>query len=243
MAKVLVTGAAGAVGQPVCHELLARGHEVVAFDLVAVPGHPDAILGNVADPKAVDRAMAGVAAVVHLAAEPNDAPFEQLVEPNVLGLYQVMNAARAHAVRRVVLASTIQVLGKRRDPTQPAGVGEATPANHYALTKVWAEVMGEMYARRFAMSVVCVRIAWMVRNRVEACRMSELGRPDLYLSPGDAGRFFALAVEAKGLDFAVVYAASHGGERLWDMEPSRRLLGYEPKDRWPSGLPFEVRDQ
>ena len=70
--------------------------------------------------------------------------------------------------------------------------------------------------------------------------MVELNRPDLYLSPGDAACCFAQAVEATGIDFAVVYAASRGGERLFDMEPTRRLLGFEPKDQWPSGLPFEV---
>lgn len=240
MTRVLVTGAAGAIGQPVCRELSARGHEVVAFDRVSVAGYPDAVLGNIADAEAVDRAMKGVGAVVHLAAEPNDAPFDQLVEPNVLGLYQVMNAARAHAVRRVVLASTIQVLGWRRDTTVPASVTDAAPMNHYALTKVWAEAMGAMYARKHGISVICVRVAWMVRNPIEARKMVELNRPDLYLSPGDAARCFALAVEANGSEFAVVYAASRGGEKLYDMEPTRSLIGYEPRDQWPSGLPFEV---
>lgn len=240
MARVLVTGAAGAIGQPVCRELSARGHEVVAFDRLAVPGYPGAILGNIADRAAVDRAVAGVEAIVHLAAEPNDAPFEQLVEPNVLGLFQVMDAAREHGVRRVVLASTIQVLPRPRNETAPASVTETAPMNHYALTKVWAEAMGAMYARKHAISVVSIRVAWMVRNLTEARKMVELNRPDLYLSPGDAACCFAQAVEATGIDFAVVYAASRGGERLFDMEPTRRLLGFEPKDQWPSGLPFEV---
>ena len=240
MAKVLVTGAAGAIGQPVCRELLQRGHEVVAFDRVRASVASSAICGNIADPEAIDGAMSGVEALVHLAAEPNDAPFEQLLEPNVIGLYHVMNAARAHAVRRIVLASSIQVLGYRNGATTPASVNETAPVNHYALTKVWAEDLGAMYARKFGLSVLCVRVAWMVRNVVEARKMVELDRPDLYLSHGDAGRFFALAVEATNIDFAVVYAASRGGERLYDMESARRLLGYEPRDRWPHGLPFEL---
>lgn len=240
MARVLVTGAAGAVGRPVCRELIRRGHEVVAFDQREVLGSPQLIHGNVADRAAVDSAMRDVDSVVHLAAQPHDVAFEQLVEPNVLGLYQVMASAREHHVRRVILASSIQVLGKRRDPTRPAGTDEASPSNHYALTKLWAESMGEMYARNYGLSVICVRIAWMVRDVGEAQHMNATNRPDLYLSAGDAGRFFAQAVEAPAIDFAVLYAASRGGERLYDMEPSRRLIGYVPQDRWPSGLPFEV---
>jgi uronate dehydrogenase len=241
VARVLVTGAAGAVGQPVCRELRARGHVVVAFDRQAILDHPDAIVGNIADQGSVEAAMSQVDAVVHLAAQPHDVPFEELIEPNVLGLYRVMKAAQKHAVRRVVLASSIQVLGSSRDLAAPAAAEAIAPVNHYALTKVWAESMGAMYARKYAMSVVCVRVAWMVRNLAEASLMVELNCPDLYLSQGDAGRFFAQAVEARNIDFAILYAASRGGERLYDMEPSRRLLGYEPKDRWPSGLPFEVQ--
>jgi len=213
---------------------------VIAFDKQEVPGFDRAVRGNIADKVAIDRAMSAVDTVVHLAAQAHDVAFEELIEPNVLGLYQVMNGASEHGVRRVVLASSIQVLGRRRDPTKPAGVDETSPSNHYALTKVWAESMGEMYARKFGMSVICVRIAWMVRNLTEAHKMNAMNRPDLYLSPGDAGRFFAQAVEASAVDYAVLYAASCGGERLYDMEPSRRLIGYVPQDRWPFGLPFQV---
>jgi hypothetical protein len=62
----------------------------------------------------------------------------------------------------------------------------------------------------------------------------------MYLSRNDVGRFFVRAVESEPVDFAVVYAASRGGANWFDMEPSRRLLGYEAQDRWPEGLGFEL---
>ena len=63
-------------------------------------------------------------------------------------------------------------------------------------------------------------------------------RPDVYLSPGDAGRFFACAVEAPAsIRFAVVYACSrHVRQLVYDMKPAKELLGYEPLDRWPKGV-------
>jgi uronate dehydrogenase len=139
-----------------------------------------------------------------------------------------------------VLASSIQVVGRRPDASGPVRVTDRSPGNHYALTKVWAEQMGEMYARRFGLSVLAVRIAWLVRNGEEARRMLQHVRPELYLSAHDAGRLFALAVEAKDIGFEVVYATSIGGEARFDMEPARRLLGYEAQDRWPEGLGFEL---
>ena len=59
----------------------------------------------------------------------------------------------------------------------------------------------------------------------------------MYLSPGDAGRFFAAAVEvAKLPPFAVVYACSrYVNTPLYDLAPTRELLGWEPRDQWPEG--------
>jgi uronate dehydrogenase len=194
------------------------------------------VVGDITDPSTIRDAFRDMDAVVHLAAQPVDADFSVLVGPNVIGLYEVMHAAREAAVRRVVLASSVQVLGRRPPGSGPARVDEASPGNHYGLTKLWAEQMGAMYARRFGMSVIAVRIAWFVRNSEEAAHMNEIDRPNFYLSGPDAGRFFSLAVEAEGIEFAVLYAASRGGENLWDMEPARCLIGYEARDRWPEGF-------
>jgi uronate dehydrogenase len=242
MARVLVTGSAGAIGRPVCRELGRRRYEVRGLDRVPTPELTDYVVGDIADREQVDQAMVGMDSVVHLAAEPNDADFSVLVGPNVVGLFNVMQAARHTGVRRVVLASSIQVLGRRTDASRPASVDEANPGNHYALTKLWAEQMGEMYARRFGMSVLCVRIAWMVRNTEEARHMVEIQRPNVYLSARDAGRLFALSLEATDIGFAVIYGASLGGEELFDMEPAQRLIGYQAVDRWPAGLDFEFPD-
>lgn len=237
--RILVTGAAGAVGGPVCRALLQRGHFVRGFDRLSAPFVSEQAQGELEDAGAVRAAMGGVDTLVHLAAQAHDEPFPDLVGPNVLGLFHVLDAARTARLRRVVLASSIQVLGRRRGASEPASTAEGDPGNHYGLTKLWAESMGAMYARRFGLSVLAIRIAWMVRDPAEAAKMDELSLPDLYLSARDCGQFFADAVEAEVAGFAVLYAASRGGERCFDMEPARRLIGYEARDRWPHGLGFE----
>lgn len=241
MARVLVTGAAGAIGQPVCDELLRRGHQIRALDRMRTPGVEDAVVLDLVDREGVRAAARGVDCIVHLGAHPDDADFSLLEGPNVRGLFHVLDAARQEGVKRVVLASSIQALGNWWDMSRrsPAGPRDGLPSNHYALTKVWAEHMGEMYARCYGLSVLAVRIAFMVRNPAEAERLEQKQVYDTYLSRGDAGRFFALAVEAPAFDFAVVYAVGAGGERRFDMEPARRLLGFEARDRWPEGLGFD----
>ncbi len=246
--RVLVTGSAGAVGRPVCEELIRRGHHVRGFDRHASTVLGDGVTGNVADGAAVRSAMDGIDTIVHLAANPHGSAtfMDGLLEPNVIGLFNVMDAARDLGVRRVVLASTLQVVSGLRTNDEPRGTDDAAPTNHYALTKRWAEQMGEMYARVHGLSVICGRICWMPRNPEEADRLANSKRiGGLYVSPHDVGRFFACAVEAEGIDFAILYCAGPPDEEgpHYDLEPGRRLIGYQPRDTFPAGLGFEWSGQ
>jgi uronate dehydrogenase len=244
MARVLVTGSAGAIGVPVCRELARRGHQVRGLDRVPTPELADSVVIELEDRAGVRDALRGMDHVVHLAAQPDDADFSLLAGPNVIGLFHVLDAACQERVRRVVLASSIQVIGRwwRQEQAEPLSTEAAAPMNHYALTKIWAERMGEMYARCYGLSVIVARVAFMVRNPAEARRMQEGALFDMYLSRRDVARFFALAVEAQGIDFAVLYAVGVGGEKRVDMDAARRSIGFEAQDRWPEGLGFDVPD-
>ena len=70
------------------------------------------------------------------------------------------------------------------------------PQDHYGLSKVWAESMGEMYARQYGTPVVAVRIGWCPRDTGEAIELARKGGKSAFLSHSDAGRFFTLAVES-----------------------------------------------
>ena len=242
--NVLLTGGSGAVGRPVCAFLAARGHTVRRFDRTPNGDRPPLagvqdVCADITDHPAVLRACTGIEAIVHLAATPDDAPFPELVPPNVLGVFNVLDAARQQAVPRVVLASSVQVAW-HRDSDGPRTAAHVAPTNHYALTKVWAEQMGEMYARTTAMSIVAARIGWMVRNPREALRMRELGMERHYVSPRDVGHFIGCAIEAPLSGLTVLYAIGPAGRHAYDLETPGRLIGYAPQDHFPEGLPFEV---
>ncbi|HVJ20485.1 MAG TPA: NAD(P)-dependent oxidoreductase [Polyangiaceae bacterium] len=238
---VLVTGAAGAIGVPVCAELERRGHRVRGLDRRSAEA-ADFVQADIADRQAVESAMRGIEAVVHLAAMPDDGPFDELVAANVSGLHHVLDAARRAGVRRVALASSIQVIFGRPEREDVVTAEARYPTNHYALTKLWAEQMGEMYARCYGMGVVAARIGWMVRNRREAELIMQQRALSHYVSRADTARFFAQAIEAPSVDFAVLYVLGPGGSKLVDLETARRVIGYEPRDEWPRGLPADAAD-
>ena len=239
--RVLVTGAAGAIGRPVCRALRGRGHMVRGLDRREATDADETVIGDIADGEIVREAMRDVDAVVHLAAATDDAPFmEVLLEPNVVGLFHVMDAARRQDVKRVVLASSMQVVSGKRSAGGVLTADDAEPSNHYALTKVWAERMGEMYARRYGLTVIAARIGWLPRDAADASRLAETPYGlRSYLSHADAGRFFADAVDAETAGFAILYALSRPhGAPVADLAAARRAIGYEPQDEFPAGLDY-----
>ncbi|MDQ2644830.1 MAG: NAD(P)-dependent oxidoreductase [Myxococcota bacterium] len=237
--RVLVTGASGYIGQPVCTELRARGDWVRGFDRTLQVGAvcDEFVLGDLTDPYRVAEAVRGVDAIVHLGAVPDEAPFEQLVGPNVSGVFHILDAARSNNVRRVLLASSVQAAsgapGERRADTR-------APVNHYAVTKLFAEDLGEFYARKFGLEVTAARIGWMVRNPLEARRIVELNLTGWYISRGDVSRFVHTVVHASFSGYRVVYVVGAGSAGHFDMEPAERLFGFRPAHRFPEGLPFEA---
>jgi uronate dehydrogenase len=174
-----------------------------------------------------------------MGAIPYDAPFPRLVPPNVLGLFHLLDAMRTEGVRRVVLASSIQVL--RSVEEQYTGAPHHRgPGNHYALTKVFAEEMGAMYAEHFGLEVIAARIGFMVRDQKEAGILVERRMADRYVSRGDMARFCERAVCSTFSGFAVLYAVGPDGRERFDLEAARRAIGYQPEDAWPAGLPFDL---
>jgi uronate dehydrogenase len=245
--RVLVTGSTGAIGQPLCQYLLARGHTVRGLARRPTPGLTDYVVGDLNDRDKVRQAVEGMDVVVHLGAYPNPADFiDVLLEPNVVGLYHICEAAKDLGVERLVLASTLQVVTGHSFPDRPVRIEDGPkPVNHYALTKAWAEITGDMYARVHNLSVISVRIGWLPRNPEEAKRLAEFAMgPNVFLSHNDSNRFHALCVEspkpARG-ESVILFATSKPKsiERL-DLEPARQVIGYEPQDVWPEGLPFSV---
>lgn len=243
--RVLVTGSTGAIGQPLSRYLIGRGHHVRGFARRPSPGLEDAVIGDLADRDAVRRAVEGMDTIVHLGAYPNPADFiDVLLGPNVVGLYYVCEAAVELGVRRLILASTVQVTTGHQFRDRPVTVEDGPmPVNHYALTKVWAEAAGDMYARVHNLSVISVRIGWFPRNTEECRRLaaSPFGK-DIYLSHDDSDRFLALCVESENPPpgkHEILQAASRpvGIGRL-DLERAREVIGYVPQDIWPQGLPF-----
>ena len=177
--KALVTGASGFIGSHVVDSLLAAGHEARSFDLVPSPYHSSAdvetVLGDLCDPDAVRRAVAGCDVVLHLAAV---ADVDQVTRDpaqadrvNVRGTQSLLDGVRDAGIARFVYASTIWVYG---DATGPEAVDEDTPLalpkHFYTATKIAGEMYTASYGELFDLehSILRFGIPYGPRSRPTA---------------------------------------------------------------------------
>ena len=164
--NVLVTGSAGMIGTGACRALNAQGHSVVGFDIRETPDVDESVVGDITDRDALDDAMSGVTTVVHLGAIPNEADFvEKLVPNNVIGLHHVFEAAAQSGVRRLIYASSGQVVsGHIRSGVTIRLEDGPAPVNHYGLLKLWGEQLGEMMWRQHGLSFIGIRFGYCPRT-------------------------------------------------------------------------------
>ena len=173
---VLVTGAAGRVGTAVVDHLADRPE--YAFTLLDQTPHPnrDTVIADIADIASIRPAFEGVDAVVHLAgnADPN-ASWQSVLEANVIGTANVMQAASDAEVSQVVFASTTHAIWMYWEEAAATGLEAVAdleidetapprPDTYYAVSKLFGEALGRYYVEQDIPPDRCyaVRIGWVL---------------------------------------------------------------------------------
>lgn len=169
MPTYLITGGAGFIGSNIARELVSRGEKVIVFDnlssgsmsnLADIESAITFVPGDIRDFTAITTACQGVDYVLHQAAiravvRSIDAPLE-VNEHNITGTLNVLEAARAAKVKRVVFASSSSVYGDANIEQQSESL-TPNPASPYALTKLTGEHYCRLYHELFGLSTVSLR--------------------------------------------------------------------------------------
>jgi len=179
---ILVTGGSGYVGLNVVETLARAGRETVSFDMTlpravasaelsALPGTVRAVVGDLRDAGALDRAFsaARIEAVIHTAAV-TSGPAREASDPrpvfevNVLGTIGILEAARRAGVRRVVITSSGAVYGESlyRPGTMHEDTTPVLPTTLYATSKYAAERAARRLAELWQMEIACTRLGTLL---------------------------------------------------------------------------------
>src|SRR3954451_15524520 len=218
--RVLITGARGKIGSVLRPALRGQVDELRLSDLSDVDDlvAPETSRpADLTDFDAVQRAVEGVDAVVHLGAVPDEAPFEQIAGPNLHGTYHVFEACRRFGVERIVYASSNHAPGMSPVGVPLDGSYPPRPDGLYGASKVFGEALGRMYVDRFGLSVVALRIGSFHPRPRESRELST------WLSYADGVRLVRAALTADDVGFAVVYGGSNNTRRWWAPDTEGRV--------------------
>lgn len=228
--RVVVTGASGRIGSAFVDGVDPERVEVVRADLVdGSPEHRAPFVRlDITDPVACRAACAGADAVLHLAGDPSpEADFRTSVIPvNVVGTYNVVEAAIAEGVGRVVVASSAQVVAGYPLDHQTRESDPPWPANDYGAGKAFGEALCAAASLRSDASFVSVRIGYFAERRPSP----EVSLRDrmAWLAPGDAVQLLTLALTVPLVGHHVVNGISDNAAKQLSLVRTRHLLGYRP---------------
>jgi uronate dehydrogenase len=223
---VLITGAAGGVGRAL-RDALAGKYQLRLSDLRPIkdlkPGERfmRADITRMADMLRITR---GVDAIVHLGGYSVEGPWPLIQKANIEGCYNAYEAARRNRVPRFIFPTSNHAVGfYRRDETIDHRV-YPKPDGRYGVSKVFGEALGSLYADKYGLRVLCIRIGNVNERPIDKRRLS------IWVSPRDLGQLVSIGVEHPDLRFEIVYGVSDN-KRAWYDNGNARRLGYQPQDR------------
>ena len=226
MNRILITGAAGRIGRTL-REGLAKNYELLRLLDLAPLGEAAAreqlVRADIADLTAIEAALDGIDCVVHLAAVPEEDTWEKILPANIVGTYNVFEAARRRGTRRIVFASTNHVVGFHRRERRLDEHVMPRPDTRYGASKAFGEALGRLYADKHGMSVACLRIGSFQPKPQDERQLST------WISPRDMTALVRCCIDAPDYHFLIVYGVSNNRDRRWFDEASRRI-GYAPRD-------------
>src|SRR5262245_12593744 len=227
MPRILITGAAGDVGMRL-RRLLKPIYPDLRSSDVKVPPDLDLeeafIAADLAHMDEVERAVAGTDGIIHLGGHSVEGAWDTILSANIIGCYNLFEAARRHGVRRIVFASSNHAVGfyprHRRIGTDVT----VRPDTRYGVSKAFGEALAAMYADKYGLRVLCLRIGNVGDRPIDVRRLS------IWLKPEDLVQLVRIGLEHPDLHFEVFYGASFN-ERAWWDNSRAYAFGYRPTGR------------
>ena len=218
------------MGANLVRALLARDFTVRALIRGAAPSLEglaiERVAGDLFSPTLSD-AMKGCDVVFHVAAFYSlwHRDRNEVMRVNVEGTRLVLHAARRAGVPRVVFASSNHAVGfTPRESFPVPDDASPVPDTYYGVSKAAGEALAGLYARRYGIDAICVRILSCFDRPLNPRMLAT------WLSPDDAGRLFEACLAAPAPGFRVVYGVSANTRGGWVSLDGARALGYQPQD-------------
>jgi len=224
--RLLLTGAAGTLGRMLRPRMKRYCETLRVSDLAAMDPAgegEEVVVAPLEDEAAMYELLKDVDAVLHFGGVSIEKPFSTVLPANIVGAYNLYEAARRRATRRIVFASSNHVTGfYGQHETIPAHV-VPRPDTYYGLSKAFGENLAQFYYDRHGLETVTIRIGSCLPEPVDRRQLSS------WISHDDMERLLVAALTAPIVGHSIVYGASANRTSWWDNSQGRHV-GYQPQD-------------
>jgi uronate dehydrogenase len=227
MPRILLTGAGGGIGARLRKLLPPIYPDLVLSDLKApadLAASEKFIAAELADLAQVQKAVTGIDGIIHLGGFSVEGPWDTILNANIIGAYNLFEAARQAGVKRIIFASSNHAVGfYPRNQTIDTHV-QVRPDSRYGVSKAFGEALAAYYAFKFGIGCLCIRIGNLGERPLDERRLS------IWLENSDLVSLIRIGLEREGLLYEVVYGMSDNKRAWWNN--SRAVeLGYRPQAR------------
>lgn len=226
MKTILMTGAAGRIGTFLRPELRGK-YRLRLSDIVPVADlRPDESF-EAADISRMEDALrvtAGVDAVVHFGGQSGEHDWEHILNANIVGFYNTIEAARRNGVKRFLVATSNHAVGFYRCEQTIDHTVYPKPDSRYGVSKVFNEALASLYSDRYGMEIFCMRIGNVNHAPIDRRRLS------IWISGRDMAQLVEIGIEHPDVRFEIVYGISDNARAWFDNRNAQRL-GYRPQDK------------
>lgn len=226
MSKVALSGAGGIVGSILRRGLRERGVDLRAAGgsraLVPLFDGEDVMNGDLRDPAVVDRLLAGVDVLIHMAGTSVEKPLPEIIDNNLRALVEVYEGARRHRVRRVIFASSNHAFGMYPVEQRLKLDAAYRPDGFYGLSKVWGEALARMYWDKHGIEGISLRIGTTMGKPPENERQLAT-----WMGDDDLLQLVQRCIEAPDVGYTAVWGISANRRAYYELSEGN-AIGYQP---------------
>jgi uronate dehydrogenase len=225
--RIVFTGAAGGIGT-MTRLLLGKLYPGLVLTDRVVPPHlrenEKFVAADLANAEDVAAAVKGAHSIVHFGGHSVEGSWDTILQANIIGCYNVFEAARMAGVKRIVFASSNHAVGFYRRKKKIGTDVTVRPDSRYGVSKAFGEALGALYADKYGIAVTCLRIGNVGPRPLDMRRLS------IWISPEDMVQLIRIGLEHPDIRYEVLYGASDNAASWWDNSRAFKL-GYRPTSR------------
>lgn len=233
--KLLITGSEGTIGKVLVRSL-ANDFNIIRLDRNAPDNDGTVIVTDIAGLESLKKVFEEIQSlkyVIHLAGNPDpSANWESILHDNIIGTRNIYECAKEFGVKRVVFASSTHLFGNYEGYPETSPLGRPIQIedpfrsdSYYGASKGLGELLARQFYDLHGIESICIRIGAVLPDDKPFAPWNKA-----WLSHRDLSQVFLKAVTTN-IPFGIYFATSENDGMPFDLDPTRKDLGYSPQDK------------